>query len=176
MARLFQLLLLCIFCLAGGRHSHAATTIATELGKGSALGFDYALLKLSDGAAAPSFAQYFPPTAGPPGPVLIYILPYNGLTWSDQAIDKIWASRTHAGAGYSYPDVAQANYVAGFSGPILYWITPPDQLAGLAHPYLANGIGVLFLHERFYTGESIDAQRRNIRLVYDFLAGDPRVD
>jgi hypothetical protein len=173
MARVLLVLLLWACGLASGS-AHAATT-STVLGTGSAFGFNYQLLKLSNGTAPPTFAQYFEP-AGPPGPVLIFVLPYSGVAWSDQPVDATWASRPNAVTGYSFPDVEQPSYVPGFSGPISYWDTPPDQLVWYVHPYLASGVGVLFLHERFYTGQSVDPQRLNMQMAFDFLASDPAVD
>jgi hypothetical protein len=173
MAR-FLLFLLCACGLTSGI-AQAAGTTATVLGTASAAGFNYQLVKLSNGTAPATYAEYFPPT-GAPGPVLIYILPYNGVAWSDQAVDITYASRPNAVAGYSFPDVLQPNYVAGFSGPILYWDTPPDQLVWDMYPYLFNGLGVLILHERFYTGQSVDAQRLNTQMAFDFLGSDPAAD
>ncbi|MCK8497660.1 alpha/beta hydrolase family protein [Myxococcus fulvus] len=147
----------------------------TVLGSGQAAAggqqWAYQLLRLQEEGKAAAYAQWFPPRSPGAWPVMMLTRPYDGITWTGEAVDAKWAAR---GNGF-HPDDSEPGHHAGSSN-IVYTISTPELIAGESFFYLYNGLGVLNVFGRFYAGGSIQNDRDDMHAGLRFLEQAPEVD
>ncbi|WP_163990753.1 alpha/beta hydrolase family protein [Pyxidicoccus caerfyrddinensis] len=147
----------------------------TVLGTGQAVFGDqvwpYQLLRLQEPGKAPTYAQWFPPRQSGVSPTMMLTRPYDGISWSGEAVDAKWAAR---GTGL-HPDDSEPHYHAG-SSSISYALAPPEYIAAEAFYYLFHDFGVLAVFGRFYAGGDIQNDRDDMHAGLRFLAQAPGVD
>lgn len=147
----------------------------TVLGTGQAVFGDqvwpYQLLRLQEPGKAPTYAQWFPPRNPGVSPAMMLARPYDGISWSGEAVDAKWAAR---GNGI-HPDDSEPHHHVG-SSPISYALSPPEFIAAEAFYYLFNDFGVLAVFGRFYAGGDIQNDRDDMHAGMRFLAQAPGVD
>ena len=108
-------------------------------------------------------------------PAVLVTEPYEGLTWSSDAVDQAWAARFNPDQPL-YPDVNGPFYDPATGGSILYSVPTPDQLVSQGINYLVNNVSVLFVFERFYAGGSVVDNVKDATLGLRFLSQLPGVD
>ena len=83
---------------------------------------------------------------------IIYVVPYTGIDWSGEDLDKRWSSHSSALTGYWGDDVDGPLYNSATSKPLFYQQIKKDQMpiAGLGMSF--NGYDVLYVYHRFYAG------------------------
>lgn len=83
---------------------------------------------------------------------IIYIVPYTGIDWSDEELDKKWASHAGALTGYFGDDINGPLYNSTTSKPTYYQQIKKEDMpiAGLGMSF--NGYDVLYIYHRFYAG------------------------
>ncbi|RKG81731.1 hypothetical protein D7W79_04395 [Corallococcus exercitus] len=147
----------------------------TKLGSGElkAAGqtWPYQLLKLEVPGRAATYAQWFPPRKPGVSPVVMLTKPYDGITWTGEAVDAKWAAR---GSGL-HPDDSEPHYGPG-SSSIAYTPTTPELVAGEAFVYLFHDFGVLAVFGRFYAGGDLQNDRDDMNAGLRFLAQADHVD
>ncbi|MCP3141377.1 alpha/beta hydrolase family protein [Pyxidicoccus xibeiensis] len=152
-----------------------STLSVTLLGTGQAEAggqvWHYQLLRLQEPGKVPTYAQWFPPRNPGLWPTLMLARPYDGISWSGEAVDAKWAAR---GPGI-HPDDSEPHHHAG-SSPIAYSLTTPEQLASEAFIYLLHDFGVLAVYGRFYAGGNLQNDRDDMHAGMRFLAQAPGVD
>lgn len=102
--------------------------------------------------------------------------PYGGISWSDNATDQKWAAQPGGVAGAYLPDIDGPGYVPGLSQTIRYQIVPPDYNVAVWYPLVKNGIGILVVSGRFYSGENISSYADVLVKGLQFLSKEQRVD
>ncbi|MFY2556997.1 alpha/beta hydrolase family protein [Corallococcus terminator] len=147
----------------------------TVLGSGQAEAggqvWQYHLLRLQEVGKAPTYAQWFPPRNPGLWPTMMLTRPYDGITWTGEAVDQKWAQR---GPGV-HPDDSEPHHHAG-SSPIAFSISPPEFIAAESFFYLFHDFGVLNVFGRFYAGGDIQNDRDDMHAGMRFLAQAPGVD
>ncbi|RKG87939.1 alpha/beta hydrolase family protein [Corallococcus terminator] len=147
----------------------------TQLGAGelNAAGqkWPYQLLKLEVPGRAATYAQWFPPRKPGVSPTVLITKPYDGITWTGEAVDAKWASR---GNGL-HPDDSEPHHGPG-SSPIAFTPTTPEIISGEAFIYLAHDFGVLAVFGRFYAGGDLQNDRDDMNAGMRFLAQTSSVD
>ncbi|QSQ20065.1 prolyl oligopeptidase family serine peptidase [Pyxidicoccus parkwayensis] len=173
----FLLLLTLLGLALVGRPALAADgdLSVTVLGTGQAVFGDqvwpYQLLRLQEPGKAPTYAQWFPPRQPGVSPAMMLTRPYDGISWTGEAVDAKWAAR---GDGL-HPDDSEPHYHAG-SSVISYVLSNPDSIAAESFYYLFNDFGVLAVFGRFYAGGDIQNDRDDMHAGMRFLAQAPGVD
>jgi hypothetical protein len=149
--------------------------VVTVLGTGQAEAggqlWQYQLLRLQEPGKAPTYAQWFPPRASGVSPTMMLTRPYDGISWSGEAVDAKWAAR---GPGF-HPDDSEPHYHAG-SSSIVYAPGAPELITAEAFFYLFHDFGVLAVFGRFYAGGDIQNDRDDMHAGMLFLAQAPGVD
>ncbi|PTL76510.1 S9 family peptidase [Vitiosangium sp. GDMCC 1.1324] len=147
----------------------------TVLGTGQAEAggqlWQYQLLRLQEPGKAPAYAQWFPPRNPGVWPTVMLTRPYDGISWSGEAVDAKWATR---GSGM-YPDDSEPHYHTG-SSSIVYTLSPPELITSEAFFYLYQDFGVLAVFGRFYAGGDLQNDRDDMHAGMSFLAQAPGVD
>jgi hypothetical protein len=138
----------------------------------------YQLLKLSANDGSIAYVQWIPPLSGShlPAPTVLVTDPYGGIGWSDNSIDQVWANRPNASAGYSYPDVNGPGYVQGVSQNIKYQLIPPEYNIAVWYSLLKNGMGLLIVHGRFYSGGDLSTYVGAVDKGLQFLNQESGID
>jgi pimeloyl-ACP methyl ester carboxylesterase len=147
----------------------------TVLGTGQAEAggqlWQYQLLRLQEPGKAPTYAQWFPPRNPGVWPTLMLTRPYDGISWTGEAVDALWAAR---GPGM-YPDESEPHSHAG-SSSIVYSLSTPEMITADSFIYLYHGFGVLSVFGRFYAGGDIQNDRDDMHAGMLFLAQAQGVD
>ncbi|WP_164007853.1 alpha/beta hydrolase family protein [Pyxidicoccus trucidator] len=175
--RFFLLTILGLALLGGPARSDAASTglMVTVLGTGQAEAggqlWQYQLLRLQEPGKAPTYAQWFPPRNPGVSPTMMLTRPYDGISWTGEAVDAKWAAR---GPGI-HPDDSEPHYHAG-SSAIAYSLSPPEFITAEAFYYLFHDFGVLAVFGRFYAGGNLQNDRDDMHAGMSFLAQAPGVD
>ncbi len=174
MRTLLSLLLLGLTLASSPSLADTGLTV-TVLGTGQAGTGDqmwnYQLLRLQEPGKAPTYAQWFPPRNPGLWPTVMLTRPYDGISWTGEAVDAKWAAR---GTGL-HPDDDEPHHHAG-SSPIGYSLSTPEQIAAESSYYLINEFGVLAVFGRFYAGGDIQNDRDDMHAGMRFLAQAPGVD
>lgn len=152
----------------------------TVLGTGSYSSYGhtwtYQLLRLANAAGGYAYAEWMPRLSAGPGPVVVVTVPYDGIDWTGETVDQVWASRPNAATGYSYPDVNGPD--GSTSSPSIAYrlVSPQAELSSLAFPHDLNDMSVLLLYGRFYAGGTLDTYVGAMQAGMRFLATAPQVD
>jgi pimeloyl-ACP methyl ester carboxylesterase len=87
---------------------------------------------------------------------IIYVVPYTGIDWSGEDLDKRWSSNASALTGYFGNDVDGPLYDSTTSKPLFYQQIKKDimPISGLGISF--NGYDVLYVYNRFYAGRYAD--------------------
>jgi hypothetical protein len=136
-------------------------------------GVFYQLLRLQQGDAAASYAQWFPPPDGGMRPVVIATKPYDGIDWTGEPVDTRWAQQ---GQGL-HPDVDGPRLADGGAptNAIAYTPLAPEKAEDAAL-YRFHNFGTLLLYGRFYAGGDVQNDIDDMTLGFEFLAQSPLVD
>lgn len=147
------------------------------LGSGSyvdavAITRNYDLIKLEHGDDAPTYVQWIPNATNTTAGAVLLFLPYEGIDWSDLIIDATWLAK---GAGL-HPDEDEPAYDPFSSSVISY--TPITQDGGAAEgfAYSFNGLHVLIVYGRFYTGQNVQNDIEDVKNGLRFLQDQAVVD
>lgn len=125
-------------------------------------------LYLSSNGEQNRFFQYVKGRQSSNG-VVIFMVPYTGLDWSEQSVDKDLSSRANATVGYWVDDIYGPQFQKSTSKQIFYQMIPRAQLPSVGLGFLFNNYNVLFLHNRFYAGRFASDYVRDISAALDFL-------
>lgn len=163
--------------LCHGRSNAAETLTATTLATGTYQSRAYQLLRLSKNPSAPSYALWFPPAPGTgKQPAVLLTQPYTGIDWTGDPKDLYFAGLPNSGLETLQEDVFGPDFSPGESGPINYHFKTVETVSSEGYPYLVNGLGVLFIFERFYTGGGFNNDVDDTVMGFDFLATQTTVD
>jgi len=93
---------------------------------------------------------------------IIYVVPYTGIDWSGENLDKRWSSNPGALTGYWGADIDGPLYNATTSKPLFYQQIKKEvmPIAGLGMSF--NGYDVLYVYHRFYAGRYADAYVQDV--------------
>jgi len=87
---------------------------------------------------------------------IIYSLPYTGMDWSSEDVDKRWAANAAALTGYLSADVDGPLYNSSSSKPIFYQQIKKEVMPIFGLGMSLNGYDVLYVYHRFYAGRYAD--------------------
>lgn len=139
----------------GGGQAGPALSI-TVLDEGTYLGrYVYQRVRISREGVAPSYGVWFPPPglrSGAKAPAVLLSDPYAGIDWTGEPVDIQAHQMAGTDAFVMLPDVNGPPMRDGTQLYVPYDYAPMDTAGGSALAYLANGIGVLLIHQRFYAG------------------------
>lgn len=132
----------------------------------------YDLIKLEHGSDAPTYVQWIPNSSNTSAGAVLLFLPYEGIDWSDLIIDATWLAK---GAGL-HADEDEPAYDPFSSSDISY--TPITQDGGAAEgfAYSYNGLHVLVVYGRFYTGQNAQNDIEDVKNGLRFLQDQAVVD
>ncbi len=87
---------------------------------------------------------------------IIYVVPYTGIDWSGEDLDKRWSTNSNALTGYWGADIDGPLYNATTSKPLFYQQIQKENMpiTGLGMSF--NGYDVLYVFHRFYAGRYAD--------------------
>ncbi|HZP60698.1 MAG TPA: hypothetical protein VFB27_10285 [Opitutaceae bacterium] len=138
--------------------------------------YPYQLWQINEVGGRTTYAMWIPADSSQGlRPAVLVTEPYEGLTWSSDAVDQAWAARFNPDQPL-YPDVNGPFYDPATGGSILYSVPIPDQLVSQGINYLVNNVSVLFVFERFYAGGSVVDNVKDATLGLRFLSQLPGVD
>jgi hypothetical protein len=151
------------------RAGDALTT--TVLATGTYQSRPYQILRLIKGTKEPSYALWFPPDTGSGiHAAVLFTQPYTGIDWTGDARDLYFAGLPNAGIETRHEDIYGPDYSPGVSGPVTYQFKTVSAVSSEAYPFLVNGVGVLFVFERFYAGGNFENDVEDTVAGFDFLA------
>lgn len=87
---------------------------------------------------------------------IIYSLPYTGMDWSTEEVDKRWAANASALTGYLGADIDGPLYNSSSSKPIFYQQIKKEVMPFFGLGLSLNGYDVLYVYHRFYAGRYAD--------------------
>jgi esterase/lipase len=133
---------------------------------------NYELLKLEHGTDAPTFVQWIPNASSTTAGAVLLFMPYEGINWSALTIDADWFAK---GAG-PHPDIDEPAYDPFSSSDISYASATPQVAAAEGFPYSYNGLHVLIVYGRFYTGQNAQNDIEDVKNGLRFLQDNGLVD
>ena len=136
--------------------------------------YPYKLLRIKDGAGLETYALWIPPKYG--NSVVLMTQPYTGIDWTGLQLDTNVAAMPDAKTLGIIEDLYGPLYEAGKSQKIFYSYKTPDEIIPEGIPFLVNGMGVLFVFERFYAGGSMLQDANETALALEFLGTQASVD
>ena len=137
--------------------------------------YPYKLLRIKDGAGLETYALWIAPKPGVTS-VIVMTEPYTGIDWTGLTLDQTVAVLPDAKTLGYIDDLYGPLYEASTSKKIVYDYKTPDDIIPKGMPYLVNGMGVLFVFERFYAGGSIEQDANETALALEFLGTQLSVD
>ncbi|MCP3104589.1 S9 family peptidase [Myxococcus sp. K15C18031901] len=157
---------------SGGTSSKLTVTVlATGQAEAWGMQWPYQLLRLQEDGKAAAYAQWFPPRKEGTWPAMLLTRPYDGISWTGEAVDAKWAAR---GAGL-HPDDSEPHYHEG-SSVIAYAPVTPEAVAAESFFFLYHDFGVLAVFGRFYAGGDLQNDVDDMHAGFSFLAQAPGVD
>ncbi len=120
---------------------------------------------------SPSLTSYWQlvKTNKPSQGTIVYSVPYEGIDWSGEEVDKRWAADPRSATGYFAPDVDGPDYNSATSKQVSFRLAKLEDIANQGIFFLYNGYDVLFVHHRFYAGRTTDLYVEEMRLAIEWL-------
>lgn len=138
--------------------------------------YTFYLLRIprTDGGSA--YAMHAPIPGAASAPLVVLARPYDGIDWTQEAVDAKWAQRYRDNPGATFPDDDEPHYVPGTSSNIAYRLWTTAELAAETNYWLLHGISPMLVFGRYYAGEDIAATARVMQAALRYAASRPDVD